>query len=724
MADHSGTVDCHKSPHWQLDYSVNNDGNYTVKVYNVLNGNSKYGEFGYKWSLSVNGTTVISKSTSEGDGIKFEKSYSGNCGTSFTVTASCESKLGCDMAGTSGTGPHNYTVVSTINLHTHSAPSGGAVHLYDYLNDDNKGVSKYTDHFFFGYDSPKWACCTAVSASKWEYSYDGVNFVEGDSTNKATRSNETPGKSCNFWVRFTNSANLSSTVGPATFRTRYATPTVSVKNGNKLNNNNASVSKSTSSITIDASETTTTNCGTVTYYYSKDGGANYTKSSSNSHTFNDLTAGTTYNISVYATNGDGDKSSGVSLSIRTRYAKPTVALSNANVRSGTNNAAVSNSTNSIKIKATVSGSNIGTSFTYYFKKSTDSDASWVNNGNNSTYTFTGLNPGTNYTLQVVVDTADGSDTRSGLKSITIRTRYDSSNFTNAITINDIGLEHVVFTPSVKYGSATNTIASAKYTITGGNAADSDGCTDTALTLSSNAIKKTTSPYFLTPNTSYTLKVDVTTTDAYDRISYSFNKTFKTDAKSYFSVVPTQVGGTSSSLFFGMPNEVIGTCTIKNPSLNNVKCALYVKNDDPNDTTYNIYGSAICSRTFTSGWDSNGELKVDLSFTENEWDKIYKRMGSNSNRLTYLWRVVTYSNRYKSIESGYIENTYAGRFYYNSEQLLVLNGKMKTLCIGDTNNKVRRAAVFVGVGNSSQNVRRAVIWYGDANGKPHRCRRNV
>lgn len=693
----SFNVDFHKSPSGMiLSGSVDDNGNGSI----TFNRNGKSYNHTLQILASSGGATATQVALFERSGTILEKGGRTAEGTkTFTVPVSGDVKLYFMCYSNSAMTTHDCAntaacsfpgeLFASGSLHTHSAPIDVTISNSNKLNNNN-GISASTTSISASISVGSFGCITTGSTA---LSINDSRVVSGSS---ATWDSLTPGTEYTIRGNAENSHSSSDNVlrteaSAVTIRTRYATPTVSAENGNKLNGNNASVSNSTSSITIDASGTKTTNCGTVTYYYSKDGGANYTKSSSNSHTFNGLTAGTTYNISVYATNGDGDKSSGVSFSIRTRYAKPTVTLSNANVRSGTNNAAVSNSTNSIEIKATVSGSNIGPSFTYYFKKSIDSDASWVNNGNNDTYTFTGLNPGTSYTLQVLVDTADGysSDTRSDLKSITIRTCYAKSNFTNSITVNDIGLEHVVFTPSFKYGSA-NIVKSATYSITGG--VSGDGCSGTGISIQSNQTTKATSSYCLTASSKYKITVSITTTDTYDRITFDHAVEFTTDAKSSFSK-------TLGNLGFAMPSvDVFGTYTIKNPSGNKVRCTLYVKNTDSSSYT------TICTRDLSSGWDK----QQDLILTDNECDKIYKVLANTTNVMNYLWRVGTYSNRY---------NNYT-KYYTDCTGSLTLNGKMKTLHIGSGNH---RAAVFVGVKNGNTTaVKRAVIWYGDSNGKPHRC----
>lgn len=91
-----------------------------------------------------------------------------------------------------------------------------------------------------------------------------------------------------------------------------------------LPNVTASVTEVTdSTITINATATKGT-LDISKYYYSKDNGATFTESSSNTYTFSSLIISTTYNIVVYVVDTKGNKSSNYTLSSTTKASKPVI----------------------------------------------------------------------------------------------------------------------------------------------------------------------------------------------------------------------------------------------------------------------------------------------------------------------------------------------------------------------------------------------------------------
>jgi hypothetical protein len=77
-------------------------------------------------------------------------------------------------------------------------------------------------------------------------------------------------------------------------------------------------STTTTSITVNP-QFKDSNYTPSTYYYSKNGGTNYTSSTSNSYTFSSLASGTEYTISIYVTTSDGRKSNVYQQKISTTY---------------------------------------------------------------------------------------------------------------------------------------------------------------------------------------------------------------------------------------------------------------------------------------------------------------------------------------------------------------------------------------------------------------------
>ena len=448
-----------------------------------------------------------------------------------------------------------------------------------------------------------------------------------------------------------------------TIRTRYATPSVSISNNNKLNNQNG-VSASINSITVSASNSTS-NTGTITTTYAikKSSDTNYGTAQS-SATFSNLVPGTSYIVIVTMTNPDGDSATGT-ITIRTRYATPSVTASNGNMYNS--KSGVSASSDSITVSASNGTENTGTiTWNYQIKKS--SDSSYGNYGINNT--FSGLSSGTTYVVQVKGTNPDGDYHTA---TITIRTKYTQSNFTTDIVTTDIGLEHIDFTATVKHGS-TNAILSGTWSI---------GSVLTNQTLAiSSAIGTGKTGYVLAAATSYKIAVVVTLTSTYDDITCTFDKSFTTDAKSSFA-------DTLGNFEFCYPTEVAANYKITNPSGNAVRCSLVVG------------GTTILTRDKSSSWDNS----VDLQLTDDELDAIYKKLGNN-NFVAYTFTVGTYSNK----NQNYITYT------TDSTGTITLTGKMKTTHVGLEDGTVERAQALVGVNND---IKLAVVWVGDKDGKPMR-----
>ena len=160
----------------------------------------------------------------------------------------------------------------------------------------------------------------------------------------------------------------------------YTLPTISV-----------STSATTNSITVSVNATPGDG-SIVSYHYSRDNGSNYTTSTSNSYTFNGLTAGATYYLKVYVTDSNGRTSAVTSTSEATTYVNPSVSNVNASN--------ITSDSITINVTASEGTNNIAK---YYYSK--DNGATWVNS-TNSSYTFSGLTAETTYNFKVyVTDTA-------------------------------------------------------------------------------------------------------------------------------------------------------------------------------------------------------------------------------------------------------------------------------------------------------------------------------
>ena len=132
--------------------------------------------------------------------------------------------------------------------------------------------------------------------SKYYYSINNSSYVEGTSTYTFTNLNEQTTYTIKVKVadingRMSNEYSLSATTDA------YKLPTIA----------DVTTSSTLNSITINVSGKA--GDGTITeYYYSKDNGSNYVKSTSSSYTFTNLTSDTTFYIKVYVKDSNGRNS--------------------------------------------------------------------------------------------------------------------------------------------------------------------------------------------------------------------------------------------------------------------------------------------------------------------------------------------------------------------------------------------------------------------------------
>ena len=194
-------------------------------------------------------------------------------------------------------------------------------------------------------------------------------------------------------VKAIDSDNRESNVYTLQVRTdTYKLPTISI-----------SSSATTNSITVSVNATPGDG-SIVSYHYSRDDGSNYTTASNNSHTFNGLTSGTTYYLKVYVTDSNGRTSTVATRTQATTYVNPSVS-----------NVSASNITSdSITINVSASGGTNGIARYYY---SSNNRSTWVNS-TSSSYTFTGLSPGTRYTFRVYVEDTAGYESEQKTVSAT------------------------------------------------------------------------------------------------------------------------------------------------------------------------------------------------------------------------------------------------------------------------------------------------------------------
>ena len=167
---------------------------------------------------------------------------------------------------------------------------------------------------------------------------------------------------------------------------------------------NVQATKTTNSVTL----TVTVDAGenpVAKYYFSMDGGRSYETSTSPNYTFSELTPNTSYTFQVYAVDSQGYESNEETIEVTTdNYVNPVVNSVTAT--------SVSNDSITVSVSASAGTNNVAT---YYYSIN---DGSYASSSSN-TYTFSGLNKGTTYSIKVYVKDTNGVD--SGVYRISAET---------------------------------------------------------------------------------------------------------------------------------------------------------------------------------------------------------------------------------------------------------------------------------------------------------------
>ena len=183
------------------------------------------------------------------------------------------------------------------------------------------------------------------------------------------------------------------------------------------------------------------------YKFSTDGGSTYgslvsTTSHNYEYTLNGLTDNTTYPIRVKAVDTIDRESSAGSTSATTLYIEPTVTCSTSGITWG-----------SITVNASATAGSTSIS-TYNFKKGSEG---WVGTQAGSSYTFTSLDPSTQYSFTVEVTDAGGHTATASCSGTTSSYTYP---VVNSVTTSGVTYDSGSFIVSATGG--TGTISTYEY----------------------------------------------------------------------------------------------------------------------------------------------------------------------------------------------------------------------------------------------------------------------
>ena len=323
---------------------------------------------------------------------------------------------------------------------------------------------------------------------------------------------------------------------------------------------NVTHSKTLNSITLNVESKKGTN-EVVKYYYSKDNGETYEESNLNTHTFNNLSDTTEYKIKVKVQDTDGRFSTEYYEAISTEtYILPVVASVNATTKY-----------NQITLTA------VGTKGTnevakYYYS---------INNGefveDTNTYTFTGLNEKTKYTIKVKV-----ADTQGRMSNV-----YETSATTDAYVL-----------PSIVNLTTSSTSNSVTINVTGKNGDGTISKYYYSKDGGSNYVESTSNSYTfnnLTSNVTFNISVYVKDSNGRDSSVSNATETTKYSLANYVKAQYTSQGANNlylhdNSLTNGAKDNSYRYAG-SSDTTNNFVCFGYDSTDGscPSDNLYRIIG---------------------------------------------------------------------------------------------------------------------------------------
>lgn len=338
----------------------------------------------------------------------------------------------------------------------------------------------------------------------------------------------------------------------------------------------------------------------------------------------------------------GKKPELTSLENNNKYNNPATGVQNG----------VSASTNSVSVKANVKDWGEPTATLYW------SCAGKSGNTTLSTFTISGLSPGTSYTVSVYLQNTTGS---SATKTITIRTRY-AAPVVN-ITLDSVDLEQLIFD-----WTSDKDLKSTEYKIDNGS----------WTSLGQTGRSGTFTAQWFDPKTTHTIHFRGTSTNALDAL---------------LSAEKSASGTTHDRAHI----TAIGECTF------GINIAVTIQSESDKQLKIEVWteGNSLTPR-FTFNNIGTGNRTWTFAPTQDQLDQMY-RCYPKANTIPIHFRVTTHGE-WKDWQDTQKDKT------------LTLTGIAKTAHVGDSSNKPRRCQIWVG--DSSNKPRRAVGWVG-VNGRAHR-----
>ena len=433
--------------------------------------------------------------------------------------------------------------------------------------------------------------------------------------------------------------------------------------------NSVSHTSTLNSITLSVNATKGDN-DIVKYYYSKDNGQTYEESDSNSYVFNNLKDTTEYKIKVKVLDSYGRYSTEFVKAISTEtYILPSVT-------------SVTPTTKYNQISVSVVGANGTNNISKYYYSINDGA---YTESTNSSYTFTGLNEKTNYSIKVkVVDTL-GRESNVYSLSVTTDayvlpsiTNVSTSSTSNSITIN------------VSASGGTGNVVKYYYSKDNG----------------SNYVESTSSSYTfsnLTSGATFYVKVYVKDSNNRDSSVSSTSIKTKSNVKLYNYIKSQYTSQGSNGLYYHDSSLTNGagdnSYRFAGANPNNYVCFGSTTTPCPDDNLYRIIGVfgdrvKLIKSDYATSTLLGGDGDYSKMYTANNWDNLSYKGNNLANIAGYTWN---YKNN-TTINSGYGSNTWSTSLLNK----INLNKNFITKIGADWANKIADTTWKVG-GNAWTNI---------------------